>query len=239
MIELTEDTILNGKISLLQPKIGYRVAIDPIILSSFTNAKPNQSVLDVGCGVGTISLILKKKNSSAEIFAIDIDETICEICKQNSIKNSLEINVVNVGIENISSNPLLKNKLFDHVVTNPPFFELKSSRISNEKRFANFETILLEDWISHCLKKVKNKGTFSIIHSSHRIDDILRALGGKVGNIEITPIYSTEKSNAIRIIVTCIKSSRAHTKISGGLLLHEKDGKYTDQISEILRGNSI
>lgn len=239
MIELTEDTILNGKITLFQPKKGYRVAIDPILLSHFVNIQPNQNILDVGCGVGTISLILKKKENTSEIFAIDIDETMCEICKKNSLKNALEINVINISIENIINNKLLKNKLFDHVVTNPPFFEQKSSRISKTKLLANFETIQLSDWILCCLKKVKNKGIFSIIHSAHRLNDILHTLNRKVGNIEIIPIYSTEKSDAIRVIVKCIKNSKAHTRISNSLLLHEKDGKYTDNLNEILCGKNL
>ena len=57
----TDDRILNGKILLRQPKKGYRVAIDPIILASFIEPTDNQEILDVGCGVGTISLILKRK----------------------------------------------------------------------------------------------------------------------------------------------------------------------------------
>ena len=74
----TDDSILNGKILLRQPKKGYRVAIDPIILASFIEPKDNQEILDVGCGVGAISLILKRKNRSAKITAIDIDENMCE-----------------------------------------------------------------------------------------------------------------------------------------------------------------
>ncbi len=236
MLELTEDTILNGKISILQPKTGYRVAIDPIILANFIDIKPEESILDVGCGVGTISLILKKKNITSEINAIDVDSDICEICKQNSLKNNLNINVINSNIEDAHLQSPLKGKLFDHVVTNPPFFNPKSSRMGYNKRLANFETIELNDWISHCLKFLKNKGSFSIIHSGHRLEEVLYALKNKAAAIEIIPIFPKENSDAIRVILKCIKGSKKFTKISPPIILHESDGRYTKVAGKILNG---
>jgi tRNA1(Val) A37 N6-methylase TrmN6 len=233
--ELTEDYILNGNISLLQPKHGYRVAIDPIIFSHFIETSDNQSVLDVGCGVGTISLILKHRNSSAKITAIDIDNAMCKICEENSRKNFLEIDIRNIEIENIQNDHHLKNLLFDHVVTNPPFFDQKSYRISSNKLLSNFETIELSTWISFCLKKVKNKGTFSIIHKASMIDYILRNLGKSVGAIEVIPIFSKYESFANRVIVKCVKGKKTATKIHPGLVIHNEAGKYTEKISKILK----
>lgn len=225
----TDDSILNGKILLRQPKKGYRVAIDPIILASFIEPTDNQEILDVGCGVGAISLILKSKNRSAKITAIDIDENMCELCRYNSEKNSLELDVKNIAIENMP-----RENLYDFVVTNPPFFSKGSSRVSVTKELANFETMELSEWISLCLNLLKNKGIFSIIHDASRIGDILAVIKGHAGAAEIIPIFSKENKEAIRVIVKCIKGNFSKTKMRRGIVIHSEDGKYSEVAKKIL-----
>ena len=231
--EFTEDLILNGKIRLHQPRHGYRIAVDPILLASIVELKNNQTVLDVGCGVGTISLILKFMDSSQTITGIDIDPTMTQLCKKNSETNSLPLNIINGPIDS----PLLRNKNFDAVVTNPPFYNPENFRSSEKKLTANFETVSLESWISFCLKRLKPNGNFYIIHLPERLEDILKSLGNLVGKIEIFPIYSHQSESAKRIIVKCKKASREPLKILPGLVLHKSDSEYTDNIKLILSGN--
>jgi tRNA1(Val) A37 N6-methylase TrmN6 len=230
----TEDRILGGHIKLMQPRKGYRVAIDPVILAYFVNVKPLQEILDVGCGVGTISLILKKKEKFAKITAIDVDEEMCLLFQQNYQMNLLDIEIKNVGIEHIQKDVSMKNKLFDHVVTNPPFFEQKSSRISESKKLSNFETISLVNWISYCINQLKSNGIFSIIHNASRIDDILYALRNVAGSVSITPIFPKRNCEANRIVVQAKKFSRSAIKICAGVIVHNDDGSYSESMRDIL-----
>jgi tRNA1(Val) A37 N6-methylase TrmN6 len=147
--------------------------------------------------------------------------------------------VANVGIEHIQSHLELRDIEFDHVVTNPPFFDSQSSRISSAKRFANFETLTLADWISLCLKKVKNNGEFSLIHCASRIHDILHAMHGKVGAIEIIPLFPKSGSDAKRVIVKGRKGNKSKAKITSGLILHKDNGKYSEIVEKILKGKNI
>ena len=231
--EFTEDLILNGKIKLYQPKHGYRIAVDPILLAGAVELKPNQTVLDVGCGVGTISLILKYMDNSQTITGIDIDPIMTELCKKNSEANLLPLNIINSSI----NSPLLKNKNFDTVVTNPPFYNPENFRSSEKKLTANFETVSLKSWISFCLKKLKPNGNFYIIHLPERLGNILESLENLVGKIEISPVYSHKNKPAKRIIVKCKKASREPLKILPGLVLHKDNNEYTDDIKSVLDGN--
>lgn len=214
MEDFTEDAILNGLISIKQPKKGYRVAVDPIVLSSMVQVTENQTVLDVGCGVGTISLILKLRTPSASITSIDIDPKMCELCLYNSQKNHLDLEVEHIDLEGFCTASKLKLKEYDQVVTNPPFFKRESSRISETKSMANFETMELSLWISLCLKLLKPHGIFSIIHESSRVCDILTAIKGRAGSATVTPVHLHKESKAAaRVIVQCIKGSKGETKI--------------------------
>ncbi len=232
-MEITEDLILNGKIKLYQPKHGYRVAIDPILLASTIEIKSKQTVLDVGCGVGTISLILKYIDKSLDVTSIDIDTTMTELCKKNSDVNKLPLNIIN---SSIISNPL-RNKFFDSIVTNPPFFDPENFRSSEKKFTANFESINLKSWIHFCLKRLKPKGSFYIIHIPEKLPTILETFGDLVGKIEILPIYSHKNKSAKRIIVKCKKGSKESLKILPGLVSHESNNDYTENLKLILSGN--
>jgi tRNA1(Val) A37 N6-methylase TrmN6 len=216
MLETTEDYILNGKIKLFQPKNGYRVAVDPIILASLVTQKPHHKILDVGCGTGAISLILKLREKTAEITAMDMDDEMCQMCRSNALANSLNLEVIVAEVG--SSHDLLENRFFDTVVTNPPFFAIRSSRLSNTKRFANFETLDLKHWISYCLKKLKNNGEFFMIHCATRTGDILKILNG-VGAIEIVPLFSKEGKEAKRVVIKCRKNNKSGTKILPALFM--------------------
>ncbi|MDR0580763.1 MAG: methyltransferase [Holosporaceae bacterium] len=233
MMELTEDSILNGAIKLLQPKNGYRVAIDPIILASFIKLEAHQRILDVGCGVGTIALILKKREYSAELTALDMDAEMCKICEQNSRINSLPLDIENVIVEN---HTILRKKPFDQIVTNPPFFQKESFRTSESKKWANVETIDLSNWIRCCFLALKNSGIFSMIHRASRLNEILSALGG-IGSIQVVPIYPKSNREANRVIVQVVKSRKSEMKILPGIVAHRNNGDYTDTLLQMLSGS--
>jgi tRNA1(Val) A37 N6-methylase TrmN6 len=231
-MEITKDFIFNGAISLYQPKHGYRVAIDPLVLASIVEIKKNQTVLDVGCGVGTISLILKYFDKSQTVTSLDIDSFMTDLCRKNSEINNLPLNIINCGVDfNI-----LKDKNFDCVVTNPPFYNPSNFRSSEKKFVANFETIDIKSWISFCMKRLKDKGNFYIIHIPEKLDDILAALRNSAGKIEIIPIYSHANQFARRIIIKCKKGSKEPLKISPGIISHKENNEYSDLLTAILSG---
>jgi tRNA1(Val) A37 N6-methylase TrmN6 len=172
------------------------------------------------------------KEKLSEITAVDIDEKMCEICRRNSEANSLKIEIINTGIENSDS----ENRLFDQIVTNPPFFEKESARISRSKELANFETIDLVDWIAFCFRRLKNGGVFSIIHRASRIGDILRILKNLAGDVQITPIFPKNNCKASRVVICAQKSRRSETKILQGIVVHNDDNGYSDIMRKMLEG---
>ena len=230
---VTEDCILNGKLKLKQPQCGYRIAIDPLILASSVAINANQSVLDVGCGVGTISLILKKRNESQIIDAIDIDSLMCSLCEQNAKDNNLEISVSNHSVEH----PL--NKSYDCIVTNPPFYDHKNFRVSQTKTLANFETVALDVWINFCIKHLNQNGRFYIIHIPERLSDILRCIKNHLGKIEITSIHAYKDQCAKRIIVSAKKGSNEQLKILSPKIIHNSDGTFSEEMAKIMSGDFL
>lgn len=215
MSEITEDFILDGKIKLLQPKNGYRAAQDPVILAKQVELRSGQSILDVGCGVGTIALILKYFDNSQNITCIDIDPVMIELCKKNSQINKLSLTVIESSVDS----SILNYESFDCIVTNPPFYNIRNFRASVTKKIANFETVDLKIWLEFCLKRLKSQGYLYIIHLPERINEILDITKRYVGKVEITPIYSCPDQKAKRVIVKMRSGSREALKIMPPIFL--------------------
>ena len=55
---ITEDAVLGGRVTLRQPREGFRVAIDSILLAAAVPADAAETVLDVGAGVGAAAICL-------------------------------------------------------------------------------------------------------------------------------------------------------------------------------------
>lgn len=72
-------------------------------------------LLDVGCGYGTIGLILKKRYSHANVDMIDINERAIALAKSNASLNHLKVNIF---LSNIYEN-VVKDDYSD-IITNPP-----------------------------------------------------------------------------------------------------------------------
>jgi hypothetical protein len=55
--EITRDTLLRGRVKLLQPRHGFRSSLDPVLLAGFI-APPFGRFLDIGCASGALSFLL-------------------------------------------------------------------------------------------------------------------------------------------------------------------------------------
>ncbi|MDT8977686.1 class I SAM-dependent methyltransferase [Paenibacillus sp. chi10] len=55
------------------------------------NVKPCQRILDLACGTGTLTLMLKQAQGEAEIVGLDADPEILAIAKNKAVQNKMDI----------------------------------------------------------------------------------------------------------------------------------------------------
>lgn len=98
-----------------------KVGFDGILLGAWVNVTEDKFILDVGTGTGLIALMMAQRNKSALIHAIEpviasYNEALVNF--QNSIwKNRLIV-------ETTKFQDYKNNIRFDHIVCNPPFFDV-------------------------------------------------------------------------------------------------------------------
>jgi tRNA1(Val) A37 N6-methylase TrmN6 len=229
----SDDRLLGGRLRLAQPKQGYRVAIDPILLAAAIGAAAGDRILDAGCGTGAAALCLATRRPECTITGVERDPELAALARSNVTANDMDgrIAVVESALEDYSG-------AFDQVMTNPPFYESDAHTRSPQatKAGAHGETALdLAGWIKTSARLLKPGGRLTVIHRADRLGDILRAFEGRFGAAAIFPLWPREGAPAKRILVSAIKGRRTLPRLLPGLILHEADGAYTAAAEAILR----
>lgn len=93
--------------------------------------KEGSKIIDIGTGSGCIAIILAKKLSNVEIFALDISSNALEVAKFNAEKLEVKNRINFIHSDMFESVDLLEK--FDVIVSNPPYISIK------EKEFLQVE----------------------------------------------------------------------------------------------------
>jgi tRNA1(Val) A37 N6-methylase TrmN6 len=229
----SDDRLLGGRLRLTQPKHGYRVAIDPILLAAAIDATAGEHILDAGCGTGAAALCLATRALECTITGVERDAELAALARANVTANAMDgrIAIVERALEEYSGT-------FDQVMTNPPFYEAATHTRSPQatKAGAHGETALdLAGWIKASARVLKSGGRLTLIHRADRLGDILQAFEGRFGAAAIFPFWPRDGVEAKRILVGAIKGRRTLPRLLPGLILHQADGAYTAAAEAVLR----
>ncbi len=240
--KLTSDEFIGGRVVVEQPRTGYRANIDSVLLSAAVSCGKGDTILELGCGAGTILFCLMARVKGLKAYGVEIQERYAELARSNAKRNMLKVNIVTADI---CSLPVAIKKIeFDNVVLNPPFNRRTSSYASNNKEQDISKREFNPDlpgWIDIAIKRCKVKGEIVIIHQIDRLGEILTAFADRVGDITILPVVSFRNENAKKIIVKCRKGTRGLLKLCPPLVVHKKtpenlySDSYTSSVKKILK----
>ena len=234
----TDDAFMGGMLSLLQPKRGFRAGADSILLAGAVSAGSGGTVLDVGSGVGAIGLAVARRLPEVSVVCLEIQQALSALAGENAVRNGLDERS-QIVCGDLAKPPLaVKERTFDSVVSNPPYYETSRSRPSSgaSRTLARREShVPLPEWIDFCLRRTKPGGTTTLIHLTARLDEVLVRLQPRAGGIVIFPLWPQPGKEAKRVIVQSTKGSVAPLRIASGLVLHDEDGNYTARADAVLR----
>ena len=241
LLNITEDSFLDGKLSLFQPTKGFRAGLDSVLLAASVNAKPGEKVLEIGAGVGTVLFCLMNRISGLEATGIEIMEEYHSLSLINAQKNKINANLI---LGDFFTYGNLKKENFDQIFFNPPYYPVSNYKISDNKllEIAHIEYPgILKKMLTFALKRCKPYGYITLIHRPSRISDILSIFKNVAGDIKILPIVSSNSKNASRMIIRARKSAKGDTKLLNPFYLYKdskkmgQKKKYTFEIQNILR----
>ena len=77
-----------------------------------------------------------------------------------------------------------------------------------------------------------------MIHRADALPAIYAALERRLGDVAVRPVYPRAGEDAIRVLVTGVKGSRAPARLAPPLVLHEADGRATAEARAIHEGRA-
>jgi len=235
---ITQDYLLGGRVQILQPAEGYRVAIDPIFLAASVQTDPGATILDIGAGIGAASLCLASRKPECRVIGLETQRESVRLAFDNINLNAMRDRVEILWGDLLRPPPRLAAGTFAHVMANPPYMEALDHTSSpyGSKAQSNGEgEATLDHWIRFALLMVRPKGTITLIHRTDRLDAILSYFAGKIGDIVVYPLWPTKDKPAKRVLVQGRKNTKGGVRLAPGMILHGSDGRFTAEAEAILR----
>ncbi len=241
MTETTDNAFLNGRLNILQPKQGYRAGADPVFLAAACDVQPGDRVLDLGCGVGTAMLCLLARVPEVSVTGVELQCDLVQLADRNLARNGFSGTVVEADIRALPKN--LTEQDFDHVMTNPPFFdrETTSPALDVGRERGRGETVDLRTWLDAGLRRLAPGGGLTLVNRIERLPECLAHLLDRAGDITVRPLAPRTGRAAKLFVLRARKGAKGPFRLHPPLVLHrgkqhERDGEsYTDEAQAILR----
>ena len=240
-MDLTHDLFLGGRLRIAQPRRGYRAGIDPVLLAASCPARNGESILDLGCGVGVAALCVATRVQGVALAGVELQADYAALAQQNAQANG---RMIDIAVANVADRPMpFHNRQFHHVIMNPPYFTVAQGNLAHDTGRAGGRAadMGLNVWIDTAARRLRPKGTLTIIQRIERLPDILSGLNGRLGSCVVQPLAARIGRAPHLMLLQARKGGRAafqllHPAILHAKPSHENNGEdYTPKISSILR----
>lgn len=235
---MTTETPFLGGLRICQKRKGYRFSIDAVVLAHHVSLKGVGVAVDLGTGCGVIPLILASRFPLVQLYGIEIQEDLAELALNNVRLNHMEdrITILHADMKDLRS--YLRAGVADVVLSNPPYRKLRSGRLNPdpEKAVAKHEVkASIADVLAAAEKLLKASGRVFVIYPADRATDLLTQMrASRVEPKRLRFIHSKEKSAADLVLAEGLKLGKPGLKVAAPLVVHNKDGSYSDEMSAML-----
>lgn len=147
---------------IIQEKSAMKVGVDSVLFGACISFASPESVLDIGSGTGLLSFMALQR-TGAKITGVEIDRPSYEECLQNILlnKKQSEIEVIHSTFQDFA---VIAGRTFDHIISNPPWFNNSySSSDSNRNTARQNASLPIYELFEGVGRLLSEKGVFSVI----------------------------------------------------------------------------
>ncbi len=229
-MELTDGTLLGGRVRYRQPAQGYRTGIEPVLLAAFVPAEPGQRVLEAGCGAGAGLLCLLARLPGVHGTGLERDPAMAELARENAAANGFSIEIVTGSIEAFTP-----STLFGHAFANPPWHDPASTPSPTKAWAKTAKRETLVQWLTAMARAVRPRGTVTLlIPAAQFVRAAAAARAAGLGGLTLVPLWPRTATPAKLTLLRGTVGSRAPDRIEPGLVLHDDCG-FTPALDALLQ----
>lgn len=228
-----------------------KVGVDGVLVGLWATAVAGRT-LDCGTGCGVISLILAQRLSDYEVrignegpgfsvLGIDTDSGSVEEARENFLNSpwSARLEAAEMSFEDL----LHKGVCYDHIVSNPPFFDSGVSKPESRRMVARHGASLSPLVLALNAGKILNPcGRLTMIFPYDQYESVKRAGEGHGLRLDRATFVRDHPSAPVkRVVVEFVKESlvsvvdKCNEVVPGELVLFQEDGIPTPEYQKLGR----
>ena len=232
-INLREDERIddiNENLRIIQKKQGLTFGSDTYLLSAFIKEQKSARAADLGSGTGIASLLCAARGKFARIYAIEIQESFCELIERNTSLNGFDgiITAINSDVRDVK--PSLTDGELDAVFSNPPYMKVNAGKRNDadEKYIARHEVFGgIYDFCSAAARLLKFGGRFYCVYRPDRLSELMDAMhASKLEPKRMTFVHPDEFTSPSAVLIEAKKGAAPSMKLTAPLIIHKE--KATD-----------
>lgn len=167
---MANDYFKFKRFTIFQSQCALKVGTDGVLLGLWARGNRANSILDIGCGSGIITLILAQRFENSKVTGVEISESCANQAKSNVEGSPFfqQITIVNKKIQDFNQGT------FDIIVSNPPYFENSLLSTKSEKDRARHTLTLTNTDLLRAVSRLLNpKGVFNVVLPTTSVDDFV------------------------------------------------------------------
>lgn len=172
------EELIAGGIRLKWSNAHFKPGTDSMVLADFVRLHKNESVCDLGCGCGTLMLLLAAKEGSARFTGVELQPEPAAFAAENVEINHFS-SKMQVICGDLREKSLLKPNSFDCVVSNPPYYAVGGGFSARDESLAlarSEQSCSLSELCESAARLLRFGGRFYLVHKPERLCDVLCAL---------------------------------------------------------------
>ena len=180
-----------------QPNNLYKLSSDAVALGNFVTCKPTDTVIDVGCGTGVLTLLIAGQQHPRKMISVDINAEAVKQLEKNLTINQAKLKATEFLTLNADArelHTLIPANCADVIVCNPPYFTTgKKSQNEHISQARHDDTLSLNDLASLCTRNIKYGGTVYFCYPANQIAKAITIFENNNFRIKTIKLVSNQK----------------------------------------------
>lgn len=160
-----------GIYRLRQSEDCFKLGRDSVLLARFASLKRGWRVCDLGCGIGSLLLLLSQREKEFTRFGIELDHKAADLARQNLADNGLDGEVLAADLRH---RDLLPPDSMHLVISNPPYFRSGTGDSGGQARMD--EHCSVQELCAVAGRLLRTGGRFSVVFRPERLAELFSAM---------------------------------------------------------------
>ncbi len=217
---------------VIQEKAAMKVGIDGVLLGAWASLNGAAQVLDVGTGTGLVALMAAQRSNSV-IDAVELEVDAANEAKVN-FQNSAWFSRISLSVGAFQD--FHTEKKYDHILSNPPFFE-NSPKSNDWKRTQarHSDSLSLKELLEKAERLLSENGKISLILPADkevRLVELAATLNLYVSRLMWVASDETKTAHRILVELSTVQEERLESQF---FIRDKATGEYSGAYRELTK----